>query len=615
LEKINQSFKYQKIKGILKEINIVEVVSKYLNLKKKGNNYVSLCPFHNDHNPSLFVSKEKKIFKCFVCDKKGDVVKFVSLFKKINYLNAIKEIFNLMNIKNDYFDKSSFNKQNNEKLLLYFSINQEASDYFINNLFLSKNEKIKNYLKSRNINDNDIENFKIGYAENNYNSLTNYFSKKGYQNLDLLKLGLIRLNEKNNVFEDVFFNRIIFPINDQIGNCVGFSGRSIFEQSNIKYLHTSTNFIFKKQELIFNFDRLKKTQDKFKEIIIVEGFFDLIALHKLNHLNTLSIMGSIISKQQINKIKDLTNSVLLFFDGDEAGEIANLKIGKSCLEAKINVKILLSLKNNDPDSIINKKDQKINFQEFFHKNQFSFFDYLIFLAKEKFLKNKEKTEVNNYKLFLNFLKNYWFFIPALEKDLYLKKLEKITSINIKKIEIYLNIHQKNINESWKSYSENKEDYKIKNSYELNLTINKNEIQKKIEKYLLKSMIINNKVTDLFLKNKLNFKSQIYSLLFYKIKDYYDKFKLDIINNEKDFFYSLNNDIIKNHFLSINDEIKKSNFFFNQKEVEYFLKKLKKFEIDEKILIIKDKLKKSINEDEKLKLLQIIIDLRKNLNKN
>lgn len=442
---MNQNKRYYNIKDladkIVKEYSIVDVVKNYINLTKKGEDYKAVCPFHNDTNPSLSVSPKLKLFNCFACNTKGNAIIFVQKFKNISYLDAIKEIVELLNINTNEIkellsNSEVFNKEQEE----IFKINEEAAFIFHRTLFNKENEKILNYLKNeRQISEEIIDFYQIGYAPNNFNGnyLYDFFQNSKDDNLNrpslLLKSGLIYLSDDCINYVDFFKDRLIIPIKNEFGKIAGFSGRSI-SNSKVKYLNTKTTEVFKKENLLFNFYSFNKS--KYEEIFIVEGFMDVFALKKIGIENAVASMGTSFTDNHINLIKRYKNikSIIICFDNDNAGREATKALVEKLSKENFNIFVVSPYEKTikDIDELVKLKSKEESLQII--NNQISFIQYLIENLKEKDLSYKDKkVEVEKIVSMINgFAYNPFFITEDLES------LSKYANINVNVLEEMIN---------------------------------------------------------------------------------------------------------------------------------------------------------------------------------
>ncbi|MDL2211506.1 DNA primase [Erysipelotrichaceae bacterium OttesenSCG-928-M19] len=338
------------IEEIREKNDIVEVISNYLPLTKKGKNYVCLCPFHNDSNPSLTISQEKQIYKCFSCDAGGNVITFVQDYEKISFLEALNKL-----AQNIGLDLELDNNQNNSnskynQLSEYYQLNEEANTLFQYLLNEAGNDLTTTYLKNRKI-DNDIQTkFQIGYSSSN-NVLTNLLKSKNYDLNKAVEIGLLKI--KDNEYYDNFQNRITYPIIDLNNKVTGFTCRTITNEEP-KFLNSIESKIFNKSSLLYNVNNAKDSIRKSKTVYILEGPNDVIAFNKAKVDNVVCIMGTAFTTEHINVLRQLNvTDIILGFDGDEAGRKATYNAFNTLSKYKFNIRYL-DFKDNDPDDYLNK---------------------------------------------------------------------------------------------------------------------------------------------------------------------------------------------------------------------------------------------------------------------
>ena len=331
------------INELRSKLNIVDVIGKYISLSKKGRNYFGLCPFHDDHSPSLSVSPEKQIYKCFVCGESGNVFDFVKNYEHISFFEAAdilaKEVGMDLGIKH---------KNSTTKYDKYYAIMDIANKFYQNNLSSKEGLLAREYLEKRKLTKETISEFEIGLSLNKRDILTNLLVSKGNS---LEELNLIDLSNTNH---DSYINRIMFPLHNQNGQVIGFSGR-IYDNSNLnKYQNTKETPIFKKRENLFNYHRAKEEIRKCKKVIVMEGFMAVIRAHTIGVLNCIATMGTALSNEQAAIIKRLSNTIYLCYDGDEAGKKATLSSGEVFTNMGANVFVIPLSDGLDPDDYIMK---------------------------------------------------------------------------------------------------------------------------------------------------------------------------------------------------------------------------------------------------------------------
>lgn len=375
----------QTIDNIRKNANIVEIISSYLPLTPKGKNYFGVCPFHEDHSPSMSVSEEKGIYKCFSCGASGNVFTFVSEYENVSFIEAVKIVAEKcgMTISEKINIKKAVKTNKTEYEIMDLSLK-----FYQNNLNTSYGIKAKEYLKERKINEDIIKEFDIGLALDHNHSLNSLLEKKKYDIETLVNLGLV--NRNSNFKSDTFVNRIIFPIHDLEGNPIGFTGR-IYEISppNIaKYMNSKESPIFKKGQILFNYHRAKKEINKTKEVIVVEGNMDAIRLSSVGIKNVVALMGTSLTKEQVTILKNLRAKVILMLDNDDAGEIGTFNNGNILMNAGINPLIVRLSGEKDPDEYIIKNGAEAIINNI--RNPINFLDFkLMYLKKNKDLTKTE----------------------------------------------------------------------------------------------------------------------------------------------------------------------------------------------------------------------------------
>lgn len=332
-----------KIKEVREANNIVDVISSYLPLVKKGKNFFGVCPFHDDNNPSMSVSYDKQIYKCFSCGASGNVFNFVMDYEHVDFKEALNILAKRAGIPIGNINISSQNKYDK-----YYKMYDLSLKFYQNNINSSYGKDAKEYLYKRGINDELIKHFKIGLSLLEKDKLTKILLEKDYTKKEMEMYGL------GNGFNDLYVNRIMFPLFDVSSKVVGFSGRIYNSSSDSKYINTKETPIFKKGEMLYNFYEAKDFVRLEKKIIVVEGFMDVIRLYSVGIKNVVALMGTSLTKEQISLLKRLSNNVYLSLDGDEAGLKAMANIGSVLEENGFNVRIIKLSSNLDPDEFILK---------------------------------------------------------------------------------------------------------------------------------------------------------------------------------------------------------------------------------------------------------------------
>lgn len=347
---MNNGISQETINKIRNSLDIVDIVSRYVGLTPRGKNYFGICPFHDDNRPSMSVSKDKQIYKCFSCGATGNVFKFIMDYENISFLEAIKKCADMANISIDLKIKSFTSLDDKNKTL--YEIYDNATKFYQNMINTAVGKDAKEYLKQRNINEDLIKEFKIGLSLKERTMLTQFLSNKGFNKNDLLKSGLIL--ENNYGINDIYVERIMFPLEDLQGRVVGFSGRIYNKNDNSKYINTRETDIFKKGEILYNYARAKDEARNKGYVIVMEGFMDVIRSYTVGIRNTIAMMGTAVTKSQALTIKKMAKEIYLCFDGDKAGAHATMSCIDELIKIGVMPKIIRLEENLDPDEYILK---------------------------------------------------------------------------------------------------------------------------------------------------------------------------------------------------------------------------------------------------------------------
>jgi DNA primase len=335
------------LEEIRAKVDIVDFISDYVQIKKSGQNYKALCPFHAEKTPSFMVSQPKQIFHCFGCGAGGDVVSFLMKHESLSFSEAVQVISKKAGIK---IRELNFDKDRSERREKLLTMNREATKYFIGNLVDS--ETARKYLRKRGIEEVSLRSFAVGYAPHKRDGLLKYLKKIGYSDSQIKDAGLIVSDEKG--VRDVFRGRIIFPIYSYQNEVIAFGGR-VLDNSLPKYLNSPETEIFKKGETLFALNLAKEEIRKKGYAILVEGYLDSIICHQYGFLNTVAPLGTALTSKQLQRLKPLTGKVVLVFDGDTAGVAAARRSIEALSAYNFRAKVLLLPEGEDPDSFLRKQ--------------------------------------------------------------------------------------------------------------------------------------------------------------------------------------------------------------------------------------------------------------------
>lgn len=332
------------INEVRRKNDIVDIIGEKIPLEKRGKNYFGVCPFHDDTNPSMSVSREKQIYTCFSCHATGNVFTFLMNYEHKEFSQVLSDLAVRVGITlNGVRVKRTSTKYDD-----WYKAYDLANKYYQNNLLTKEGEAARNYLKERQIDDETIKEFEIGYSLKTRDDLTKLLTLKG-NSLDFLnKIGL------TNEDHDIYTSRLMFPLHDLNGKVIGFSGRIITNSKQNKYLNTKETDLFKKGKLLYHYHIAKETARISKSVIIMEGFMDIIRASTVGIKNTVATMGTALTKDHIKEIKRLSNNIILCFDGDDAGVKATIASGELFASEGLEVKVISLPNKDDPDTYILK---------------------------------------------------------------------------------------------------------------------------------------------------------------------------------------------------------------------------------------------------------------------
>ena len=566
------------IDRIKDSVNIVDVISEYVSLIPRGKNYFGICPFHDDNNPSMSVSPEKGIYKCFSCGATGNVFKFVQDFEKISFREAVKKIGSKAGIEVDIGQIKKTKTYPNLHEIYDLSLK-----FYINNINTKEAKEAKNYLKERKIDEKTIKEFDIGLSLKN--SLSDILKKK-YNSSDIEKTGLSYKSEYG--LNDLYHDRIMFPLYDLNGNVIAYSGRKYKKEDQDnkelpKYINTKETVIFKKGNLLYNYHRAKNIARSKNQIIVMEGFMDVIRAHIAGFENVVATMGTAVTSVQANLIKKMAKEVILCFDGDEAGKKASLSCGEELLKIGVSPRVVRLEEQLDPDEYIQKKGTR-EF-ELKIKNATSFITFKLESLKET-INFKDPEELS---LYINeVIKELNKINDDILREILIKQIIKEVDIDEKLIRSKLSMPKKEKKQINKQTNTTKID-----KYELaqrNLVYHMLENPEVIKMY-------NNKITYMPKKEYRLLAREI--SLFFKENGYIDLSDLiDYIEGDEELSKTIN-------------EVEKANLKkYTNSEIEDYINVIKDYNIKTETKRLKEQINKELDPIKQAKIAQKIIDLKK-----
>ena len=574
-----------KINEIRNSVNIVDIIKEYVPLTSKGKNFFGVCPFHEDHAPSMSVSSDKQIYRCFSCGAAGNVFTFVKDYENVSFLEAVSIVAKKAGITFDYVASE---KKVDNKFANLFKITNDSAKFYQNNLNTKDGEKALDYLKRRGFTLESIKELEFGLSTFN-NSLLNFLNKKGYSNEDIEKTTLISLEGKPH---DVFVNRIMIPIHDLDGNVVGYTGREFLNNDGPKYINSKESVIFKKGTILFNYHRAKNEVRNTHELIIVEGNMDALKMYSNGIKNVIALMGTALTTDHINAIKKMRCKVILMLDNDKAGKLGTYQNGNILKRAGIDFDVVLLSNAKDPDEYITNfgVDKFLNIL----KVRESFLNFKLDYLKVD-LNLDDVSDLSKYiKLVLNDLKN--------END------NILVEVTLKKLAKDYNLDYNNLVSDFDVKPKQKEESIVEVNAE------KKEVNIKIEEAvanIILGMISNGKYIKLFIK-QLGFLPEKWQRnIVNEIRYYYEENKtinladfISYLSNKVDMQNIILDIVSKYGDLEITDELF-NEYVFAEK------KKLLNNEIKEVKKLIKDE--KDINK--KMELVERLTKLKKEVENN
>lgn len=562
-------FSSSELGEIRNSVDIVDVVSSYINLTAHGKNYFGVCPFHDDHSPSMCVSKEKQIYTCFVCGATGNVFQFIKEYENISFAEAVRKVATIGGIDVKIDEMKPIKKES-----VLYDIYDLSNKIYQLNLNTSKAVTAREYLKKRGIDDNTIKEFGIGLALIKGN-IAEALIKKGFDESDIIKSGLA---DKNNYgLNDLYRNRIMFPLWDLKGKVVGFSGRIFNDENAPKYINSRETEIFKKGELLYNYHRARNECRRKNEVIIMEGFMDVICAYTHGITNVVAAMGTAITSANAHLISRMAKNIILCFDGDDAGILAANACTNELLKLDVfpSIVVLDKTKGKDPDEYIRNNGIEAFKEKIMHP--LSVMEFKEFFNKRGIDMGDSSSKALYVKKMINEIDS---ITDSVLKEITISKLANETGLSTDFIKSQL---KNNIVKETTIIPEKKEQNLLK--YE------------KAEMNLIYYMLKDSKVILQYDARKIYLPTEKYRFLVREICAYYQKYG-NI--NIADFltFIGENTEMVKVMgsitALDLRDE-------YSKDEIEDYMNAINDYNKEEEIKNLKQKMKNSIDYNEKLEL--------------
>lgn len=412
------------ISRILDSAEIVEVVSDFINLRRRGVNYLGLCPFHNEKTPSFTVSPAKGIYKCFGCGKAGNAVNFIMEHETLTYPEALKWLakkYNIEVVEKEETDEEKQQKDDRESMMIVSSF---AQKFFSRYLWEENEGRVVglSYFRERGLHDTTIHKFELGYAPDGKSVFTEAAQRQGYQMEFLEKTGLTI--KRDDWVRDRFAGRVMFPVHSLAGRVIAFGGRVLkTAPDTAKYLNSPESEIYHKSNVLYGIFQAKREITRLDKCYLVEGYTDVLSMSQAGIENVVASSGTALTVEQIRLIKRFTPNVTIIYDGDEAGIKASLRGIDLVLEEGLNVKVLLLPDGEDPDSFARSHNAS-ELTQFIEANETDFIRFKTRLL----LKNTENDPIGRAKLITDIIRSVSVIPDAITRTVYLKECSKLMNV-------------------------------------------------------------------------------------------------------------------------------------------------------------------------------------------
>lgn len=503
-------YEKKEIQKLIDSLDIVEVISEYVNLKKSGSGYKGLSPFKDERTPSFSVDPVKNIFFDFSSGVGGNVIKFYQLINDVSFPQAMEELSQKYNIP---LRKSNFGNNyevSQDKYKEYYEILNSAYEFFKS--AIEENDKALKYMKERGFLPEDIKKFEIGFSLNEKDELFKYLIKKNFSEEKILELGLVKRNETGAVY-DTFRNRIMFPIYNPQNKIVGFGGRIIEKDTDLpKYLNSADSVVFKKGRELFGLKNRGEAIKRKGFAMLMEGYLDVLTVKKYGFETAVASLGTAFTEEQANLLKKYTKNIIIAYDNDEAGKNAIIRAGYILKKLNFDIKCLRITENvKDPDEFLRKYGKR-KFVETLKKSV-DFYDFLF----QEFTKTLNIDEIASKRILVEKFKPFFeTFENELDKELYIQKLSHEIGIEEK----YLRQEFKN-NKDFSSKNKKGNSYGTKSNYEIKVQYKKDkkdfydDLEEQTIMYCIKYFDLEKEKTQMLTKKDLT--NKFYSELFSKLK--------------------------------------------------------------------------------------------------
>jgi DNA primase len=420
------------IEELLCKIDITSVISTYVKLKKEGANLKACCPFHQEKTPSFIVFTSSQRYHCFGCQENGNAINFIKKITNSNFTDAVKKLASQFGVQLSY--KNEFNRDEPNPNKKYYDILETVMQLYHQQLKISKAHNARDYVTKRLLSQNVVDQFVLGYAPNDWHFIRSSPEIASFKQQDLIEVGLLVDNEEKKIVYDRFRNRLIFPIRNVAGRCIGFGARCLAD-SKIKYINSPLSPVFSKGKELYGLYEAKQANPHLKKLLIVEGYTDVISLHKHGINYAVATLGTAATTEHLSKAFTYVSEIIFCFDGDAAGHKASIKVLETALPIMQDgrqIKFVKLPSGEDPDSFICKRG-KDNFLTYLNSNLASIDQFLFSVSSN----NLDLNSLDDKAKFISLIKSYTNKLPfSAFKSLILNKLSQFTGINIQKNDIF-----------------------------------------------------------------------------------------------------------------------------------------------------------------------------------
>jgi len=571
---------------IVQTVDIATEIGEHVKLTRTGMNYKGLCPFHGENSPSFVVSPNKKIFKCFGCGKSGSVIQFTMYRENLSYIESLKFLAEKYGIA--LSKKSEHEMLVSQKESRQFEVLNYAMEFFQRQLNMDEGKSGLDYFSKRNLTEESISKYYLGYAPDSWDSLVTEMLSIGYSSDELLELGLISVGKEGKLF-DFFRNRAMFPIFNESNRVVGFGGRAV-DDNPVKYINSIESNLFKKNQLLYGLLKKGEFIKKRDFVIVTEGYMDTLALHQLGLRNCVASLGTAFTTEHLKIISKYTKNVVIGFDMDSAGESASEHLAITFKKAGFNIKRLNFLEAKDPDEYITKFGKAAFIERL--KDSQDVFDFLYSrYTSELDLKTLEgkKEIIQRFKPFFSAL------TQGLDYDVYSKKLSDYLQISYENILTDLPFVKKIKQSDWENHG--LKNRKLSRSVELSI-----DKQTALERETIKVLVHAPNLKEAFEIHGVKFLNE-------KFQKYYDLLEEIDINDSDKMMKLFDVDEIKEVVeLSIKDDIE--NFEELKRDLIY---QWKSIVINDELIALKTRMQaQDIEQEERQSIFSRIIEIQTTL---